>query len=450
MNKKNIIIGLLIAFVVVYIGGIFVFSQYLYPTTQISDNKVGMITRSSLDKHVKTAYNKQTISIKDEVVTDYSPKLVDLGASIDSENLAKDIAANQNPFYWPVAMFYNQNYDLTKYVEVDEGTLNGKLITDKILENDDRQKSVNAKSAYNEDSKQFEIKDEVYGTVLNDKFSTDLVTAIKSGESEFDATAYYKKPKVVKEDLAADVELLNSQLNREITVTFGKQEKVIPKAEVANFILIDDEGNLGVDNTVLYNYLFELSSSYDSAATTGGTRYVTMYNVDNAYYQIENAIIDGGDSAITAETKVEKYEQDPRQTSIPLSSTYIEVSISNQYMWLYNDGELVLGTNVVTGSVADDWDTPTGTFSVWNKETNKVLNGATVGYDYKVPVNYWMAIDYTGVGIHDIDWLTSSNASSTGDTYLTEGSHGCINVPDDLMATVYNNTPVGTPVYVMP
>ncbi len=449
MSKKGIIIGLIVTIVVIYIVGAFAFSQNVFPTTKLSDHEIGMITRDSLAKTVKTQFNEETIVINDEVVTNYEPKLVDLGATIDSDALSEDIDANQNPLMWPIQIFNDQNYDLTKYIKIDEGALNGLLVTDGLLQDSERTKSVNAKTKFDDKTELYVIKDEVYGNVLNDDFKTDLIAAIQNGETEFDATQYYKKPSIVAEDLTTDVELLNSRLSRKVTVMFGNAEYEIPASDVATFIYVED-GEIAVDNSTLYSYLVDVSADYDSAAKVNGQRMITIYYIDNAYYQIENGLLSDSDADIVGETTVEEHEQDNRQTSVPTNSTYIEISISNQYMWLYNDGELVLGTNVVTGNKKEGWDTPTGTFSVWSKETNKVLNGSTVGFDYEVPVDYWMAIDYTGVGIHDIDWLTSSNASTTGDVYKTDGSHGCINVPDDLMKKVYDNTPLGTPVYVMP
>lgn len=450
MDKKKIIIGCLVALVIIYGGGVFLFNQKILPNTTLSGHDIDMINNSSLEKTVKETFNSNTISIKDDVLTDYQPKLVDLGASIDSKQLSVAIKEQQNPLMWPIQIFSNQDFDLTKYIQVDEGQLNGKLMTDKLLGKDGRVPSVDAKSSFSADEGKYVIKKEVNGNIINADFNPALVEAIKNGDAEFDATKYYTKPKVVSDDLKTDIEKLNSRLTREVSVTFGKKEVKIAKKDVASFIFIDDSGNIDVDNKVLYNYLFKLSSKYDKVAKVNGQRTVTTYNVDPAYYQIENGLLADDDKAIVGKTDVEKFKQDNSQTSTPASSTYIEVSISKQYMWLYNDGKLVIKTPVVTGNVSEGWDTPTGTFSVWNKERNKVLDGATVGFDYAVPVDYWMAINYTGIGIHDIDWLTSSNAEASRSVYKTDGSHGCINTPNDLMSTVYNNTPLGTPVYVMP
>lgn len=449
MDKKKIIIGCIVGLVIIYGAGVLLFSQKILPNTTLSGHDIDMISKSSLEKTVKETFEGNTISINDEVIADYQVKLADVGASIDSKQLAVEIDERQQPLKWPIQIFSDQDFDLTKYIQVDEGKLNGKLVTDKLIGKEGRKLPQNAVSTFSKEEGKYVIKNEVNGNILGDEFKTALATAIKNGDTEFDATKYYTKPAIVAEDLKTDVDTLNSRLSREATVTFGKNVVKVSKQDLASFIFIDDEGKIDVDNKKLYNYLFKLTKKYKSVATVNGKRVVTTYDIDPAYYKMETDLLSDDAKTVEGTAKVLTFNQASGQKSVPTSDTYIEVSISKQYMWLYNDGKLVVSTPVVTGNMSKGWDTPTGTFSVWNKETDKVLDGATVGYDYTLPVNYWMAIDYTGVGIHDNNWLTSSNAEASRSQNSTLGSHGCINTPSDLMATVYNNTPLGTPVYVM-
>ena len=120
-------------------------------------------------------------------------------------------------------------------------------------------------------------------------------------------------------------------------------------------------------------------------------------------------------------------------------NTYIEVDLKNQHMWYYKDGQLVLETAIISGKPATP--TPTGVFYVWNKEEDATLTGE----DYASPVDYWMPIDWTGVGIHDSDWKTEYG----GDLWKTRGSHGCINTPPGVMKELYSKAEVGTPVIVI-
>ena len=84
--------------------------------------------------------------------------------------------------------------------------------------------------------------------------------------------------------------------------------------------------------------------------------------------------------------------------------------------------------------------TPAGLFHVYDKQRNKVL----VGEDYECPVEYWMRLTDTGVGIHDAWWQESFG----GDMYLESGSHGCINCPPYIARLLYENVKEQTPVIV--
>ena len=51
---------------------------------------------------------------------------------------------------------------------------------------------------------------------------------------------------------------------------------------------------------------------------------------------------------------------------------------------------------------------------------------------------------YGGYGLHDAIWRDTFDY----DTYLTDGSHGCVNLPYYAAATLYELCEVGDPVVV--
>lgn len=121
-----------------------------------------------------------------------------------------------------------------------------------------------------------------------------------------------------------------------------------------------------------------------------------------------------------------------------IGDTYIEVDMTEQHMYYYVEGELVLDTDVVTGKTAGKRrGTPEGINFVYNKQRNRVLRGA----DYATPVKYWMPVN-GAVGIHDADWRSEFG----GEIYKKNGSHGCVNTPPKIMAELYEMVEVGTPV----
>lgn len=128
-----------------------------------------------------------------------------------------------------------------------------------------------------------------------------------------------------------------------------------------------------------------------------------------------------------------------------IGGTYAEVSIAEQKIWLYRDGNLVLTTNVVTGKHSTGEDTSPGVWYILFKRTPYTLKGSAVGKaDYSVEVDYWAPFTNSGQGFHDAGWRTnwSSNA------YLTQGSGGCVNVSPSMMKAVYDNLDVYQPVVV--
>ena len=121
------------------------------------------------------------------------------------------------------------------------------------------------------------------------------------------------------------------------------------------------------------------------------------------------------------------------------TGTFIEISIDQQHMWFYENGNLIVDTPVVTGNDDGDCNTPTGSYAIQSREEQTTL----VGEDYESYVDYWLGFN-GGIGIHDASWRDDFG----GDIYLGNGSHGCVNTPFDKVKTIYEHVEVGTPVYV--
>ena len=121
------------------------------------------------------------------------------------------------------------------------------------------------------------------------------------------------------------------------------------------------------------------------------------------------------------------------------TGTFIEISIDQQHMWFYENGNLIVDTPVVTGNDDGDCNTPTGSYAIQSREVQMTL----VGEDYESYVDYWLGFN-GGIGIHDASWRDDFG----GDIYQGNGSHGCVNTPFDKVKTIYEHVEVGTPVYV--
>ena len=127
-----------------------------------------------------------------------------------------------------------------------------------------------------------------------------------------------------------------------------------------------------------------------------------------------------------------------------MEGTYIWVSIADQQLTYFVDGASALVSPVVTGN-AGNHSTPEGSFSVVNKARNVKLKGREDnGDEYESFVQYWMAFLGSEYGMHDASWRSEFG----GSIYRGNGSHGCINMPTDKAAALYDMVWVGTPVFV--
>ena len=120
-----------------------------------------------------------------------------------------------------------------------------------------------------------------------------------------------------------------------------------------------------------------------------------------------------------------------------LGDTYIEVDLTEQYMWYYQNGNIIFQSEIVSGLPSDpNRKTPPGIFTLNSKSSPSVLRGemtANGTYSYEQPVTYWMPFN-GGIGFHDADWQPYFG----GDRYLTGGSHGCINLPPENAGQLYS------------
>jgi lipoprotein-anchoring transpeptidase ErfK/SrfK len=122
--------------------------------------------------------------------------------------------------------------------------------------------------------------------------------------------------------------------------------------------------------------------------------------------------------------------------------TYIEIDLSAQHVWYYENGVLVIEADCVTGTDNTKRETPTGVYYISQMIEGTYLTGPT----WRSWVDKWMRITSDGVGLHDAQWRDSDEFG--GNTYKTDGSHGCINLPKSFAYELYDKVKYGTMVIV--
>jgi hypothetical protein len=128
----------------------------------------------------------------------------------------------------------------------------------------------------------------------------------------------------------------------------------------------------------------------------------------------------------------------------PQQGTYKEivVSISQQYMWAYEGGVVVVETYVSTGTAETiEVTTPIGYWSILSKYDIQDMEGTISNEYYFVPDVPWvMYFDNLGNAFHGAYWHNNFGAPM---------SHGCVNLPVSTAEWLYQWAPIGTAVTVI-
>ena len=100
-------------------------------------------------------------------------------------------------------------------------------------------------------------------------------------------------------------------------------------------------------------------------------------------------------------------------------------------------GKLKFATSCVTGKMTADRKTPECVAYILYKQPSATLSGQ----GYSSDVKYWMPF-IGNVGFHSAPW----RGSFGGSEYISNGSHGCVNLPTYAAATLYKLVSQGDPV----
>jgi lipoprotein-anchoring transpeptidase ErfK/SrfK len=134
----------------------------------------------------------------------------------------------------------------------------------------------------------------------------------------------------------------------------------------------------------------------------------------------------------------------------------IVVSTAKQWLWAYQDGNLVFATPVTTGM--NYLRTPHGTFSIQYKEKDVTFYSPwPVGSPfYYTPehINYALNFRAGGFYLHDAPWRQAfgpgtQNPHTDPNGEHEDGSHGCVNLTTGAAQWLYGWAHVGTTVTIV-
>ena len=466
-KKKVVVIGVVavVAVIAIAFGIFYGWKVIFYQSHFLPSTTVNGMSCSELDiETVASMLNEQTKEYQLTIYgRDESGNKVELGkicaADIelqlaDALAQAQEVMKQQDPSRFLYAGNSEQySYNVVPVITFNEGLLNEKVQS---LEAFNQMHMIAPTDAYisdySEEKKGYELIGEVIGTTLDTKKALSAIqTAIIAYADTVDLMAQecYEEPAILSSDetLNTTVEKLNKWLSAEITYDWNTYDVVVD-ANLINEWIVWEDNKVSLDKDAIKDFVAENANKYD---TYGKTRKFTTT------LGVELTLATGGfgwrtdREAVTAELiemieggKVIKAKPvysntAPWRGMNDIGNSYVEADLSNQHLYLYYEGALVFETDFVSGAMnsTPGCVSPAGVFDITYKTTNAILRGS----DYAEPVSYWMPF-YGNYGMHDATWRTEFG----GDIFLTDGSHGCINLPLESAATIYNYVREGFPV----
>lgn len=456
-SKGKITIAVIILLLIlggVYGGFAYYFNTHFFLNTTINGIECEKLTVQEVKARLQESVLEYSLTVKERDDKTETIPALDFGLTYVDDGGVEKQKELQHPMAWITALFENNTYQVSANITYDKNVVDG--IMDKMECFQEGNVTAPANAYLNETETGYEIVPEVQGNTLNRETVKQLIIdAVDSGSTEIDLEAAdaYEKPTVLSAD-----EALNNQLNQLNTITaanitydFGDNRVfTVDRAQIKEWIVQGEDGTYNLDESKVSDWVKHMAFETDTfglehqfktslgptITLAAGGDYGWVINKEKTTADLVETIKAG-----TNDKKEPIYLYKALDRSLnDIGGTYVEVCITQQKMWCYKDGQLVVETNVVTGNHAGGYDTPSG--SVWAIDAKK----KDADFEqYNASVTFWLPFN-GGVGIHDASWRSDGEYVPT--TYLSDGSHGCVNTPYGAAEQIFNTVDIGYPVIV--
>ncbi|MFR8547374.1 MAG: L,D-transpeptidase family protein [Lachnospiraceae bacterium] len=465
-KKKGVKIALIVMLCLIGIGlgvlGYYLYEQansgLFFENTKINGYDVTGKTAKEVMLILERDYSAPELTINEGGQEALTLTLEDMGYTVDEMKLLSELKScmREQNVRLLFSLMGGNEFEVEIPFEFDEDTFNEAVSASRFLT--PRKASVDASLEYN--GTEYYIEPEVYGNEMDDadlrvmvKDYADKVVAAdrpqKNGTLEVPESFYFL-PAVTQDDgeMNTMMGIYNSYCKAKISLTFGEKKEVVDWSVVQNWLNIEG-GEATLNEEAVYDYVYELAARYDTLYhardfTTHDGRTIHYESSDYGYQIDCDAEAQQLIQDIYANTAVERepvyavkgYKRNGQDDVV---GTYVEADLTKQHLWFYIDGKVVVESDFVSGLPKDGRETATGVFMIPYKTSPEVLEGDT----WREEVTYWMPF-HDGQGLHDAPWRNEFG----GNIYQTGGSHGCINLPPQAAATIYENMQERMPIFL--
>ena len=431
------------------------FADHFYSGTTINGKDVSYETVDDVKQQIESDISKYTLTITERDDKTETLTAEDVGWAYVDDKKVDDLMAQQDHWKWFLSISKSKKYDVTAGTTYDKSRTEAAIDKLSCLQEANVTKPSDAQLVQTS-ATQYSITPETTGNEVDkDKLTEQVMAALDSGAatcSIVDPDCYiYPTVYGTNEALVARMNAWNTYLAVNVTYTFGSHTETINADTVRPYI--SDNGQEVTESTDwIKSLVYAWGSKYDTFGlarqfTTHAGNVITIpaggdygwcINKDKTIADVTDAVTTGATGSRDPVFLFSAMGWDNND----LTGTYVEVSIQDQKLWCYKNGQVVMETDVVTGLPTAERETKTGCWAVDAKKEQATLGTLDV-QGYSQPVNYWAPFD-GGQGLHDAPWRSTFG----GTIYQTNGSHGCVNIPEANMKTIFDTISIGTAVVV--
>jgi hypothetical protein len=453
VKKKNLILIIAATTVAaIYLGAATFFSFHFCPGSKLNGQDISWMTISQVRDLVDSKASSYVLDIVGRSGLDEKITASDISWKPDFNESLNDNLGFVNGLKWPVYVLSHRSFTNEDMASFDEELLRSKINSMSFFKEENMISPVDAQLVFDETLAEYTIVPEDYGSKADrDAFYEAVVEALSTMQMtlSLDKAGVYEEPKIFSDDkaLTDECQSLNKYASAKITYTFGDDVITVDGNYIKDWISYDGTTTT-LDTDKVNEFVNTLGRTYDTFGrdrtfTTSLGQTITVSGGDYGWWMDRDTTLS---ELVTAIESTSICDMTPvyfgtaaQYGSQDYGTSYVEVDLDHQHVYVYENGSLVIDTDCVSGKATNDRVTPTGTFGITYKERDATLTGQ----NYSSDVKYWMPF-YGNVGLHDASWRSSFGS----DIYVTNGSHGCINLPPDAAAVIFEHVEKGEAVIV--
>lgn len=460
-----VLLVLLLLLAGAYAGVAIYFSSHFMPDANIGEVDVSLKSTDEAAKAIENHISEYSLEISNDRGFAMTVSADVAGVSVDGKKVAENALAEVNPWEWPLEI--PKEHDLSTAVSAtfNEGGMEA-AITEAVKEfNKSAEEPTNATVKFDKKQNQYVVVPEEYGTALD---ASKVVDAAGAAVLDLAPTlelndSVLKLPKRLSDDerLIEIAEQANTMIAANFDIILdGNTVASVDGSLISDWITLSYKKGVKLDTEAMGEWAQSVASDCNTVGTTrvyerpDGKKLEVSggdygWSIDDELL-VEN-VLSAIESGSTENVEV-SYSSYAKAYNGPgekdWGNRYIDVDLNEQHAYMYNDdGKLIWESDIISGVPNEERMTPEGVYDINAMRTHELLKTYNPGEKEptETTVEYWLPFVDNLIALHDAWWQPGFGGTMYKDGY---GSHGCVNLPPEKAAEIYDIAEVGDVVVV--